>query len=138
MACSCADDLIGKQLAEAAEWVSALYLTVASGTTVTQMSDQWLDCRNWQDYYLLIEFHGTNGGNLTVKLQTAVAVSMDSDAWNDVTSASVTMTNSTAVIEAPHWLTMPPLGVLRLTYTASGGVTVTGVVRVQVLRKEAA
>lgn len=134
MSCDCQNDMLGKGLSNANEWIHSFYLTLTSGNSLTQVADEWLDCRAWQDMFLLIEFLGSNGTNLTVKLQTAVAPSADAAAWNDVSSASTAMTTSPAVIEAPHSLTIPILGVVRLLFTASGA-TVTGTVRVQVLRK---
>lgn len=137
MSCGCGDDLLGKGLSEATEWVAGAYLTITTGNSLTQSADQWLDCRSWQDLFFLIEYQGANGGNLTVKLQTAVAPSADAAAWTDVTSASTTMTNAAAVIKAGHALALPPLGVVRLVYSASGA-TATGVIRVLVVRKLAA
>ena len=134
MSCACEQDFLGKNLSNAGEWVAAFYLVLTSGNSLTQSSDQWLDCRAWQDLFLLIEFQGASGSTLTVKLQTAVAPSADAAAWSDVTGASTTMTTATAVIEAPHSLAMPILGVVRLVYSVTGA-TATGTVRVQVLRK---
>jgi len=137
MGCECDEEKIGKQFSEAGEWVSASYVMVASGTSLTQSADQWLDCRAWQDLFLLVEFQGSNGTNLTVKLQTAAALSTDNSAWTNVTGGAVTMSTSAAVIEAGYQLAVPPMGVVRLVYSSSGA-TVTGMVRVLVVRKQAA
>ena len=62
MSCACEQDFLGKNLSNAGELVAAFYLTLTSGNSLTQWSDQWLDCRAWQDLFLLNNLFLAIGG----------------------------------------------------------------------------
>ncbi len=118
-------------------WLAGQFVSLGSGSDWTLPADQWLDCRQWAHAYLQFEFVGTGGGYLTAQLQTAVASSASATAWGNVTSASTTLANDVGLIKAPGTLALPPAGVLRIKFSASGG-SVSGVVRVLVCFKQAA
>lgn len=132
--CGCAGG-IGPVMSQASRlWFDGKYIVLTNGTTLTIGADQWLDCRNWRNAWVLIEFQGTGGSSLTAKLQTVPAITVDDTAWQDITSASATLAQSRTLV-ATSMLAIPLMGVLRMQLSASGNVT--GVLRAQVMFKQA-
>ncbi len=86
---------------------------------------------------MLVLYSGSNGADLTAKLQTAAAATIDSNLWPQITSASATLGTSAVLLDARCSLSQPPMGLLRLVLSHAGGSTSQGAVRVLFLLKEA-
>ncbi len=130
--CGC-NAAVGAQASERVVWLQGQFLSFTGGDLYLT-ADQWLDCSEWMDAFIALEFSGTGGSSLTALLQTAVAPSDLSAAWASVTSASGTLTNGVLVLKAPGTLAVPPAGVLRLKFTAAAAVA--GTVRAVVCFKQ--
>lgn len=133
--CGGCGELLGGNASDRVVWLQGYYLTFSGAGDAYLTADQWLDCRNWLDAYVAIEYNGSSGSSLTVQLQTAVAPTDSSSGWGDVTSASAAMTNNAATLIAPGTLALPPAGVLRLKFSAAGALS--GSLRVVVCFKQA-
>lgn len=125
---------IGNAMCASSVWLDGLYLNFSSGD-LYMPAQEWADSRDSMDGYVLLEFTGTGGSSLTVQVQTAAALTAESAAWLDVTSASVTM-GQTRQVKLRWSVAIPPMAVLRLKFTAAAAVT--GVLRAQLTLKEPA
>jgi len=123
---------VGGNATSAREWLHGTNLNF-SGGDITLPADLWLCCKDWRSAWILLEFLGTGGSSLTVTLQTAPALSADATAWQDVTSASTTMSTTSKVLQGKQDIAVPPMGALRLKFTAAAQVT--GVLRAVVTFK---
>ena len=92
--CGCAGGLGPIMSQGASLWFDSKYVALTTGNTLVIAADQWLDCRNWRNAWVLLEFQGSGGSSLTAQLQTVPAVTIDDTAWQDVTSASAAMGQS--------------------------------------------
>lgn len=132
--CGCAGG-IGPVMAQASRlWFDGKYIALTNGTMLIIGADQWLDCRDWRNAWVLLEFQGSGGASLTAQLQTVPAITVDDTAWQNITGASATLAQSRTLV-ATSMLAVPLMGVLRLQLSAAG--TVTGVLRAQVVFKQA-
>jgi len=128
-------EFVGSTAGGAKVWLDGLYLSMVNLDVITLPAQSWVVCKDYMDVYVTLEFAGTGGASVTAKVQTAAALSIDSIAWLDVTSASATLAQ-TRVFKLRWNLAVPPLAVLRLVFTANGAAT--GVVRAMVSMKEPA
>jgi hypothetical protein len=134
MGCGCeGKNPAGQLFSQAVLWFDGKYLSMVNTDTLYLPADQWLDTRQWMECFILLEFHGSGGSSLTVTLETATAMTTDNSAWQTVTSASAAMSATAKVLQGSRALTIPPKGLIRLKFAASGNVT--GVVRAQVVFK---
>jgi hypothetical protein len=130
--CGCGQKL-GAQSSARVVWLEQKYIYFGAGANVYLSADEWLDCRDWLDAYVAVEYAGSGGANLTVSLETAVAPN-DGTAWGTVTGASSAMTNGVATLIGKSTAAIPPTGVLRLKFAATAALS--GAVRVVVCFKQ--
>jgi len=120
--------------AQLIEWVPATMLSLPGSGTMTLPGDRWVDCAQFLHAFLLCEWSlaSGSGSDLTVTLETAPSAASSTTSW--VTVASGTMSASAVVIDGRFGATNPPMGVLRLKYSAANAVS--GTLRVVLLLKE--
>lgn len=114
------------------EWMPAVYLNFAGASNQTMPADQWSDIGRFLNVFALLEFNGSSGANLTVKLQTAPFASSDDTAWLDVDSKAMSVDCQT--LAGGLASTYPPMGALRLYFSASGACS--GTLKATLIAKE--
>jgi len=116
------------------DWLAPTYISLATSGTWTMPMSHWLDTSGFVNAWLLCDFRASSGSgaDLTVTLQTAPALSVDTDAWLTVGSA-ITLGTTPATYDARSSVTNPPMALLRLKLDAAAGLA--GTLRVQVLQK---
>lgn len=130
-------DLLLKEVVDAKiiEWQQATFISFSGGGALIMPADVWLNMDGFLNLWLLCDFTVASGagGNLTLKLQTSPAYTMDANGWKDV-GATLTLGSTPQVYDARTSVAHAPQGIIRLAYIASGAVS--GVLRVQGLFKD--
>jgi len=129
-------DLLLKHSVESAalDWLPATALSFPGSGSQVMPADQWVDCSRFLHAFVLCEFALSSGTatDLTVVLQTAPSESSDATAWVDVVSS--TMSATSIVLDGRASASYPPMGVLRLKFSAAAAVS--GTLRCVLLMKE--
>jgi hypothetical protein len=118
-------------------WVESLYLKLGESESVCMDAFDWRDASEFAEAFVLCEFvadAGSWGGDLTVSLQTAPTLAMaDGAPWAEVDSTL--MSDRFEILAGKVDGTNPPMGPLRLKWSAAPGDPLAGTFRAWLLLK---
>lgn len=131
-------DLLLKEVvpSKTEQWLQATYINFTGSGFLNMPADQWLNMDGFLNMWLLVDYTSVSGtaSNLTIKLQTAPAYSVQtSGVWQDV-GTTLTMGTTPQIYDGRATVTNAPQGIIRLAFSASAALT--GVLRVQALFKD--